>query len=139
MPEDIKTKWRTWIDEFNKGNVDALSDFFSSDCIVRTSPFPDIKGAEAYKEYHRGIRAAFPDIKLTIDELILEGDTAVLRGPISLTHLGQLPTLPIPPTGKKAVVMACWVAHLAGGKCTELLEYADWLGLLQQLGVIPSM
>jgi len=49
------------------------------------------------------------------------------------THrAGEL--IPIPPTGKQVIVTRCTVSHVVKGKVVEDWEYADWLGLLQQLG-----
>jgi predicted ester cyclase len=72
------------------------------------------------------------------DEVISEGNTAVHRYTIRGNHTGRLPEVPAPPTGKEIVMKGCVVYHLKNGKIFEFIEYFDWLGMMQQLGAIPS-
>lgn len=139
MSEQLKARIRRLVDGLNKGNLDAMDEIYAGDCLYHGFPFPDIKGLEAAKQMFSGELAAWPDLRMTIDEIIIEGNTAVACMTYEGTHTRQSPFIPIPPTGKKAVWKACIVAHYVGGKCVEQWEYGDNLGLLQQLGVIPSM
>jgi predicted ester cyclase len=83
------------------------------------------------------IRAAFPDIHETVEDIIAEGDTVVTRTTWRGTHQGAL--LGIAPTGKHVSVSGIDISRVASGKFVEHWQSADNLGLLQQLGVVPSM
>jgi predicted ester cyclase len=94
---------------------------------------------EAAKQRVAGIRQACSDIQATPEEWIAEGDSIAYRWTWQARHTGQSPTLPIPPTGKEVIKKGCVVVHIADGKVVEELEYADYLGFLQQLGVVPPL
>jgi steroid delta-isomerase-like uncharacterized protein len=95
-------------------------------------------GKEANKQADAGTLAAFSDTRSTIDEMIVEGDTAVLRWTWEATHTGTSPSLPIPATGKRVSFAGISVYHFREGKIVEQWEYGDLLGMLQQLGVVPA-
>jgi hypothetical protein len=54
-------------------------------------------------------------------------------------HIRTSPSLPIPPTGKEVVLQGCIVVHGKDGKVVEEWEHSDYLGFLQQLGVVPPL
>jgi predicted ester cyclase len=82
-------------------------------------------------------RKAFPDLKLTIEEQIAEGNKVVTRMSGSGTHRGEL--FGTAPTGKRASGVRCvFVTRIANGKVVEDTVVYDTLGMLRQLGVVPS-
>jgi predicted ester cyclase len=83
------------------------------------------------------LRAAFPDLHQTIEEQIAEGDKVAYRWTARGTHLGEL--MGIAPTGNRVMFTGISIAHLAEGKIEEIWENYDALGMMQQLGVIPSL
>ena len=92
---------------------------------------------EGYKQNLAMVFAAFPDLHLTIEDMIAEGDKVVTRFTIHGTHRGQFQG--IPPTGKQFTATGIAISHLVNGSGIELRMEYDYLGMLQQLGVIPSM
>ena len=80
-------------------------------------------------------RTSFPDFHVTSEDIIAEGDKVVSRWTASGTHKGEL--FGIPPTGKKATWKGISIYRFADGKIVEAWGDADFLGLLQQLGVMP--
>lgn len=64
---------------WNKGNLDILDELHSADCIEHQSPFPDVKGLDAFKQMVGGTRKTYPDFHLTIHELILEENRLASR------------------------------------------------------------
>jgi predicted ester cyclase len=78
---------------------------------------------------------AFPDLHLTIEDLIAEGDKVVDRQTARGTHQGTF--MGIPPTGKQITVTAMNISRIVGGKIVEHWVELDTLGMLQQLGVVP--
>ncbi len=80
--------------------------------------------------------AAIPDMHATIDDMVAEGDKVVVRYTVEGTQQGEL--LGVPPSGKRFQTSGISVYRLAEGKIAEQWEQADLLGLMQQLGVIPT-
>ena len=75
----------------------------------------------------------FPDLTLTIEDLIAEGDKVVVRFIGRGTHLGDLGS--IPATGLETEAGAIEIFHIKDGKIVEVWEISDALGLMQQLGM----
>ena len=80
--------------------------------------------------------AAFPDLHLTIEDQIAEGDNKmVTRYRVSGTHRGDL--MGLPPSGKRVTFVGVGVTRTSDGMFVETWEHYDALGLMQQLGVVP--
>jgi predicted ester cyclase len=79
---------------------------------------------------------AFPDTHMTIEDLIVEGDKVVGRYTMTGTHKGAY--MGIPPTNKKLTMSVIEIDRFVGGKCVESWLKADTLGMMQQLGAIPT-
>ena len=96
-----------------------------------------MKGRAEVKEYVKGFRAAFPDVCVTAENMVAEGDYVADRTSITGTHRGDFSG--IAPTGKHVTIMCNAFNRFAGGKQVEVWMEFDTLGLMQQLGVIPPM
>ena len=138
--EELKTKIR-WVNEevWLKGNLDALDEIYSAGCVLHSPPLPDVQGIEAVKEHIAGIRSAYSDAQITYAAMIGEGDCIAYRYTWRARHTGQSQTLPIPPTGNEVWMEKCVVVHIEDAKIVQEFEYADYLGFLQQLGVVPPL
>jgi len=122
-----------------KGNLEALDEVYGADCVLHSPPLPDVQGLEALKEHIAGICSAYSDVHLAYAETVAEGDRIAYRYTWRARHTGQSPTLPIPPTGNEVGMEKCVVVTIADGRIVEEFEYADYLGFLQQLGVVPPL
>jgi len=138
MSEQIKAIIEKHIREMNKGNIDELDELLTIDTLRHAPPFPDFKGIEESKQTVTNLWAPFPDHHQVIDEIIIQGGKSVVRYTFRGTNMAPHPLVPTP-TGKEVVYTVCWVAHWAGGKVIEDWVYMDSLGMLQQLGVIPTI
>ena len=133
--EELKAAINLIIEEaYNKGNLEVLDEHVASDFVYHIVPYPDIEGLEARKQFIKDIRSAYPDLKLTVEEMIVEGETLAFRWTFQGTHTGQSPILDIAPTGKQVTQTGCSLVHWAEGKVVEVWGYLDHLGLLHQLG-----
>ena len=122
---------------FGAGKYDLADDVIRADAIGHDPALPEpVKGPEGLKEAARGYRAAFPDLEMTINETVAEGDLVAIRWTAQGTHKGDL--FGIAPTGKQATVTGITIDRYAGGKIAESWTNWDTLGLLQQLGAVPS-
>lgn len=140
MSEELKATIRKVIDEaWNKGNLDALNELYAANYVMHNTPFPDIQGLEGFRQFVTGTRAAYPDLHFTIDELFIERDNVTTQWHWQGTNKGQSALFPFPPTGKEITARGCTVSHRMSGKTVEEWTYVDYLGVLQQLGIVPPM
>jgi steroid delta-isomerase-like uncharacterized protein len=94
-----------------------------------------LQGPDGYQEIIAMMRAGFPDIQWTLEELIVEGDRVAARFTMRGTHLGSF--LGVPPSGKTIEVKAVNFYRFADGQIVEEHGQPDLLGLLQQIGAVP--
>ena len=126
-------------DAWHERDLDAAYEIYADDVVFHRVPFPPVVGKKANIQADAGTLAAFTDTRSTIDEMIVEGDTAVIRWTWEGTHSDTSPSLGIPATGKRVRFVGCSVYYFRDAKIVEQWEYSDMLGLLQQLGVIPAL
>jgi predicted ester cyclase len=140
MAEELKAKTkRAWEDAYNQGNFDALDEVVGSNYVRHQPPFPDIAGLAALKEFIADGRAAYPDCQLTLGKMIAEGDWLATLWTFEGTQTGVSPATGASPTGKHAKLDGCSMIRVEGGKSVEEWAVGDWLGFLQQLGVVPKL
>jgi predicted ester cyclase len=96
----------------------------------------DLHGPEGLKRYAAMSRRAFPDARVTVEDQIAGGDKVVDCWTASGTHTGDF--LGIPPTNRRIEISGITISRFAGGKIVEDWYQSDDLGMMQQLGVIPS-
>src|SRR5215469_18876644 len=138
MSETSKALVRRLIDEaINKGNFKVVDEILSTDYVYREPTVGEKRGRAGYQEVVTMYRNAFPDIKLTIEEQIAEGDKVVTRTSGTGTHRGEL--FGAAPSGKRVSgVQGMFVTRIANGKVAEETVIYDALGMLRQLGVVPA-
>lgn len=123
---------------FNKGNLDILDEIFAPNCVGYDPTQPEeVRGPKSVKQIINGFRTAFPDIHVTIEDQIAEGDKVVSHWTIRGTHQGDFAGMP--PTGKQVTVTAIVIDRFCDGKIIEYWAYRNDLGMLQQLGIIPQL
>jgi len=136
--EENKALIRRFVEEIvNKGNIALIDELVAANYIDHSSPPGAPSGIEGSKQFTNLFRMAFPDIHITLDDLIAEGDKVVSRFTMRGTNKGEF--LGIPPTGKQVTITGIHIDRFAGGKLVEHWGQQDTLGLMQQLGVIPAM
>ena len=113
--EKNKSLVQRYFDEMNKGNKSYLDEYLGANYIFLT---------------------AFPDTKVSVEDIIAVGDKVVTRWKIRGTHSGELQG--IAPTGKEVTITGIIITRVDNGKAVEEWEAFDQLGLMQQLGAIPS-
>lgn len=121
-------------DVYNRGDLDVVDELISEDFVAHTGS-QDIRGKDSMKQYVLELRQAFPDLHLSIDDQVAEGDKVVTRWTATGTHTG--PYQGIPPTGKRGSMSGIDIDYVIDGTAVECWTISDDLSLLQQLGVIP--
>ena len=137
--EDNKALMRRLYQEvINEGNIDLTDEFFSED-FVEHEHFPGLptEGPEAPKAAFAMFRAAFPDLQITPDDMIGEGDKVAVRATISGTHKGEF--MGIPPTNKSFKAELLDIIEFHDGKATEHWGLTDQGAMMEQLGIAPPM
>ncbi len=134
---DNKAIARYYLEEgFSTGNLAPADELIAANFTNHdpgTPPLP--AGPEGYKQLVSMYRTAFPDLKVTVDDLIDEGNKVAARWTARGTNTGQL--MGMPAIGKQAMVTGISILTIADGKVTDQWVNWDTLGMLQQLGVIP--
>ncbi len=135
--EENKAIVRRFIEEvFNQRNVEAVDTYMASDYVDYVIPPGVPPTREGFKQFIGMFLAAFPDFYYTIEDEIAEGDKVVNRLTARGTQQGELQG--IPATGKQATWSEIHIGRMAGGQLVEHWGSIDQLGMLQQLGVIPT-
>ena len=139
MSEQNKTIVRRLFDElWNKGNLPVADELIAPTYTHHDASTPDLgRGPESEKKRATLYRTAFPDLRLTIEDIIAEGETVTARWSCRGTHRGDLSG--IGPTGNQINISGVTVARLSNGKMVEGWVNWDALGLMQQLGVVPEV
>jgi steroid delta-isomerase-like uncharacterized protein len=136
MSERNKAQVRRVIEEiYNRGDLAAVDELASSDLVIHASS-QDIRGRDGAKQYVAALRAGFPDLHLTVEDQVAEGDMVVTRWTASGTHTGAFQG--IPATGKAIRVAGTDIDRIIDGKTVECWAHVDELGLMQQLGVVAA-
>jgi steroid delta-isomerase-like uncharacterized protein len=139
MSEGNKNIVRRLFEEvWNKGNLQVTDDLFTPNYTHHDSSTPDVgRGPESEKKRVTLYRTAFPDLRLTVEDIIAEGETVVARWSCRGTHKGDLNG--IAPTGKHVNFTGISIARFTNGKMSEGFVNWDALSLMQQLGVVPEL
>jgi steroid delta-isomerase-like uncharacterized protein len=121
---------------FNRRNLAAVDEFLAPGYVLRTAAEGAPSDREAVREAIAAYLQGFPDLHISIDELIADGDRVVGCFTFTGTHGGDL--FGIPPTGRRISVRQIAIYRIADGQVAEEWEVSDQLGLMQQLGAIPE-
>jgi steroid delta-isomerase-like uncharacterized protein len=135
MPiESVLEYERVWVEGLNRGDVSAADAVFAPDCVVHiTGVAEPLRGVGPLKELFAGLLRAFPDVHLTIEDQLVQGDRVAFRWRASGTHTGPLGTAA--PTGKPVALDGLIVDRVADGRVHERWEQWDQSLMLQQLGL----
>jgi len=136
--EDNAATFRRWFEEgCSRGNVDLADELYAPDYVTH-SVEPDFPPTlEGLKMFIRALREGLPDLNCPVEEVVAEGDRVAGRITLRGMHSGTL--FGIPATGKGVDVGVMVIARFdEAGKWVE--DWASWdqLGMLRQLGVIPT-
>ena len=139
MSEENKVLTRRSWEIVTEGSLDtledALAEVYADDIILHESD-EDVRGIEGLKQFVSMIRSAIPDLRITLEEDIAEEDKVVSRWRAQGTHQGEL--MGIAPTGNQVIITGITIHRIEEGKIVEEWENWDALGLMQQIGAIPS-
>ena len=137
--EENKSLARRFFEEFwDQKNLAAADELMAATHVDHTpgSPAGLPPGPEGFKQFGSVYFAAFPDLRLTLEDQIAEGDKVVTRWTSYGTNTGSL--FGMPATNKSATLTGITISRIVNGKVVETWTNFDTLGMLQQLGVVPA-
>src|SRR5215213_9222890 len=127
---------RSWEEIVNQRNLDALEEIYAPN-FVWHEPDQDIQGYEQAKQFASTFFDAFPDINISVEDVIAEGDKVVTRYTIRGTHQGEIEEVGAP-TEKRMELKGITIHRFEGDKIVEEWERYDNLSVMQQLGLAPE-
>lgn len=134
MPKTNEEVMRRFIEEaINNGDFSVLSEVIHPNYVYR-SPDQELYGPDGLEGLFAAYRAAFPDLNIEIEELIVAGDKTVMSFAFTGTHKGDL--MGIEATDKQVNVNGIVISRFEEGKIVEEWEILDQLTMFQQLGLV---
>ena len=135
-----KATFRRLHDAVNGGDVElilkTIDEIVEPDALIHT-PLPiEATGAQALKQVWATLLRAYPDLHITVEDLIAEGDKLVCRNVVTGTHHGEY--MGIPPTGKSVTYNEIFIFRFLNGRIAETWGVVDVLSQMRQLGAIPA-
>jgi steroid delta-isomerase-like uncharacterized protein len=137
MSEENKALLRRWFEEvWNQGRSDAIDEMFAADGVAHglsDDAANPIKGAADFKPFHQTFRGAFPDIKVTVEDIIAEGDKVAARCSVRGKHTGD--HLGVAASNAPVAFTGMAIVRIRDGKIVEAWNNFDFLSLNRQIGI----
>ncbi|MGZ6671460.1 MAG: ester cyclase [Solirubrobacteraceae bacterium] len=135
-----KATIRRFCDAMNSRDAELIAktidEVVEPDVLIRT-PLPvEATGAQALKEVFARLHRVFPDLHITVEDLIVEGDKVVGRNLVAGTHQGDY--MGVPPTGKSVAYDEIFIFRFVNGRIAETWGVVDVFSQMKQLGAIPA-
>ncbi len=136
--EESKRDARRYMDElYNKGNTAVVFEMLAANFVYRNPAPPITPDREGLIQEMTMVRTAFPDLKVTVDDVLIEGDKGVMRWTMSGTHEGVF--YGIAPTHKHVVWSGIAIWRTVDNKLVESWNFLDRLDLLNQIGATSQL
>ncbi|WP_410601251.1 ester cyclase [Amycolatopsis sp. lyj-90] len=117
--------------------IEAAIDEVVEPDVVFHAPVPmETTGAQALKQVWAVLLRAFPDLRVTLEDVLEDGDKLVCRNTVTGTHQGEYRGLPA--TGKTVSYNEIFIFRFAGGRIAEIWGVVDVLTQLRQLGALAA-
>jgi steroid delta-isomerase-like uncharacterized protein len=134
-PEQNKQVVRQVFESYNQQDMEKVEKLFSPKHVFHFPGAPPMDW-NSHKQFIVGLSRAFPDLHFKVEDIVAEGDKVAYRLTVSGTHKGEFQG--IPPTDKKVSFSSTGISNIVDGKVAEDWVDADVMGLMQQIGAIPS-
>jgi steroid delta-isomerase-like uncharacterized protein len=138
MTTENKELFRRWFEEvWNKGRVDAIYEMFAEDGIAHGLSDDEgnpLRGPSDFVNFHATFRNAFPDMKITVEDTISEGDKVAARCSVRGKHTGD--GLGIAATQTPVEFTGMSIVRIKDGKIVEGWNNFDFMKMYRQLGAI---
>jgi steroid delta-isomerase-like uncharacterized protein len=125
-----------WIEAYNERDMQTEADVRAPGYVAHVSGAPGPLDSEAWTQFISSFADAFPDLRLTAEDVVSEGDMTAARVAFRGTHRGEFQG--IPPTDKEVAFSSMEFNRVVDGKVEEHWVELDLFGLMRQLGAIPE-
>jgi steroid delta-isomerase-like uncharacterized protein len=134
--EDNKAFVRRWFEEvWNKGREGAIDEMFAADGLAHGLEGDEpIRGAAGFKPFFHKFRTAFPEIRVTVEDAVAEGDKVAARCSVRGTHRGD--SLGFAATQQPVAFEGITIVRLRDGKIVEAWNHFDFMKMFQQLDAL---
>ncbi|MFY9578621.1 MAG: ester cyclase [Gaiellaceae bacterium] len=127
---------RFYEEALNERRLDAIDEVVSPDFVFHAAAEPEpVRGPEGFRAFFERAFVTFPDLRVTVEDVVADEDKVAVRVTLVGTHLGEFQG--IPPSGNRVSMAEHVICHLENGKFTEVWQQFDAVGGLQQMGVLP--
>lgn len=130
---------RRWFEEvWNQGRMQTVLELLDEHAtgFGQAGHGTGIHGPADFIPFAQRLRAAFPDIKISVEEAFGDSQNAAVRWSADMTHTGD--ALGIPPTNRKVHITGMTMVHMKDGKIIAGWDNWDQLAMMQQIGVVPE-
>jgi len=135
--EENKALAGRWLDDvWNKVNLAAVDELCTTNFTFSYAAPGVSNDREGYKQTVIMLTSGVSDLKVTLEDMVAEGDKVAVRWKGSSKHTGEF--MGMPPTGKQLAITGISIIRIEGGKIVEEWGEMDMMGLMQQLGAFPA-
>lgn len=138
MSEENKALLRRWFGEvWNEGRAEAIDELFAAEGVAHglaDATGAELRGPAHFREFHQGFRTAFPDLRVTVEDMVAEGDKVAGRCAVRGAHRAD--TLGFPATDREVAFEGMCIVRIRDGQIVEAWNNFDFLSMYQQLGVM---
>ena len=138
MSEENKALFRRWFEEvWNKGRAEAIEEMFAAEGVAHglaDASGAELRGPAHFGEFHRSFREAFPDIEVTVEDVIAEGDRVAGRCTARATHRAD--SLGFAATDRPVAFEGMCIVRVRDGQIVEAWNNFDFLTMYRQLGAV---
>lgn len=133
--EENTTILHRWFEEvWNQGREDAIDQMFAADGIAHGLGEEAVRGGESYKVFFRAFRGALPDVKVTVEDTVCEGDKIAARCSVQATHTGE--GIGVAPTNQPLDFSFMAIVRVKDDKIVEAWNVIDFMKMYQQIGIL---
>ena len=123
------------VQHMNSGNLEGYLEMYSDDLTLHGYP-PGVEGKAGVSAFYASFAKALPDVELTAEDVVSEGDKVAVRYRIRGTHSDEL--MGVPATGNKVDVEGQSFFRFENGQVAERWQSLDAMTLMTQIGAIPA-
>jgi predicted ester cyclase len=127
----LETALRNFSDPVHR---EAYLELYDPTCVLHGYPGVE-PGIASIRAFYEAFWTAFPDVRITAEDFVEQGDKLACRFVCRGTHRG--PFFGVPPTGKPIELGGMTILAFRGGRCVERWSQADFLSVLRQIGALP--
>lgn len=129
---------KRWFDEvWNNQNADAIDEMFAEDGVangIYDEQGNVVVGPAGYRPFHKKFISAFPDLKVTVEDSVTEGDKIAVRCRVTATHSGE--GIGVAPHGTPVEFTFMSIVRVENGKIAEAWNNVDFMQMYSQVGAL---